>query len=106
MITTGSVPYSVRPSLHPKMPAVTDVGQSGPPHKHITLSRFIPGCIRMWRIAFTRSELIPIIERTPTRYPNRSPISFCCSADEKSLSMKQMHTAYSSPSQNPPSHPS
>ena len=35
-----------------------------------------------------------------------SPISFCCSADEKSLRTKQITTAYSSPSQKPPSHPS
>mmetsp|Transcript_7505 Transcript_7505/g.18617 ORF Transcript_7505/g.18617 Transcript_7505/m.18617 type:complete len:218 (-) Transcript_7505:1462-2115(-) len=93
MNTTGSVPRSIWKTLHLRIPAVTDTGQSGPPTRIHILGRLRPGVSKIRRMARMVTELTPTRARTHTRRPSVSPMPFCCITAAESLMPKQKSTA-------------
>mmetsp|Transcript_26171 Transcript_26171/g.67640 ORF Transcript_26171/g.67640 Transcript_26171/m.67640 type:complete len:320 (+) Transcript_26171:439-1398(+) len=98
---TGIVPSMHCSTSQRRMPASTEVGQSGPPTSTDTLGKVRPRCIISRRIARVLTVFTPTILRTDARDARKRPTPSCCTRMAIPLRPKAVMVAMQMPAQYP-----
>mmetsp|Transcript_37620 Transcript_37620/g.90372 ORF Transcript_37620/g.90372 Transcript_37620/m.90372 type:complete len:201 (-) Transcript_37620:101-703(-) len=97
----GVVPNSIWAGDKPRIPVMTDVGQSGPPHRIPTLARVNPGSSRICSMARTATLSTPTNLRTVTWDPSMPPMMTCWVHTAANFNAYEQITPIDTPKANP-----
>mmetsp|Transcript_16486 Transcript_16486/g.34001 ORF Transcript_16486/g.34001 Transcript_16486/m.34001 type:complete len:209 (+) Transcript_16486:626-1252(+) len=97
----GKVPTKTGKKSQPRIPVVTNVGQSGPPVKMAHFPQVNPGSAMTTLTALIRSLLTPTICLTATMLPNFFPKICCWIVPEINFRMSPRKVQYVTPPTRP-----